>query len=128
MDGKSIMGILLLAAARGTTITITADGPDERATRSRRSAALVESGLRRGRMQRLTGIGVSPGVVSGRAVILIQRAQVLRYQLAPARLEHELARLETSRARAARAAGRHPRAWRSGGAAASWRRSSTRSC
>jgi phosphocarrier protein HPr len=29
MDGKSIMGILLLAAARGTTITISADGPDE---------------------------------------------------------------------------------------------------
>jgi len=30
MDGKSIMGILLLAAARGSTITITADGSDER--------------------------------------------------------------------------------------------------
>jgi phosphocarrier protein HPr len=30
MDGKSIMGILLLAAARGTMITIYADGPDER--------------------------------------------------------------------------------------------------
>lgn len=29
MDGKSIMGILLLAAAHGTTITLTADGPDE---------------------------------------------------------------------------------------------------
>jgi phosphocarrier protein len=29
MDGKSIMGILLLAAARGTTITISADGLDE---------------------------------------------------------------------------------------------------
>jgi phosphocarrier protein HPr len=29
MDGKSIMGILLLAAARGTTITISADGDDE---------------------------------------------------------------------------------------------------
>jgi phosphocarrier protein HPr len=29
MDGKSIMGILLLAAARGTTITISADGSDE---------------------------------------------------------------------------------------------------
>ena len=29
MDGKSIMGILLLAAARGTTITITAEGSDE---------------------------------------------------------------------------------------------------
>jgi phosphocarrier protein HPr len=30
MDGKSIMGILLLAAARGSTITITAEGADER--------------------------------------------------------------------------------------------------
>jgi len=29
MDGKSIMGILLLAAAKGTTITISADGADE---------------------------------------------------------------------------------------------------
>jgi phosphocarrier protein len=29
MDGKSIMGILLLAAARGTTLTITAEGVDE---------------------------------------------------------------------------------------------------
>ena len=31
MDGKSIMGILLLAAARGTSLTITAEGPDEQA-------------------------------------------------------------------------------------------------
>ena len=29
MDGKSIMGLLLLAAARGTTVTITAEGVDE---------------------------------------------------------------------------------------------------
>ncbi len=29
MDGKSIMGILLLAAAEGTTVTISADGIDE---------------------------------------------------------------------------------------------------
>ena len=29
MDGKSIMGILLLAAACGSTLTITADGLDE---------------------------------------------------------------------------------------------------
>ena len=50
-------------------------------------------------MRRLTGIGVSPGIVSGRAVILIQRAQVLRYHIAPARLEQELARLERSRVR-----------------------------
>ena len=30
MDGKSIMGILLLAAARGSTIVISAEGVDER--------------------------------------------------------------------------------------------------
>jgi len=30
MDGKSIMGILLLAAAAGTSVMITADGIDER--------------------------------------------------------------------------------------------------
>jgi phosphocarrier protein len=29
VDGKSIMGILLLAAAHGTTIAIAADGADE---------------------------------------------------------------------------------------------------
>lgn len=31
VDGKSILGLLLLAAARGTTLTIKADGPDEAA-------------------------------------------------------------------------------------------------
>ena len=30
VDGKSIMGLLLLAAGRGCAIRITADGPDER--------------------------------------------------------------------------------------------------
>jgi phosphocarrier protein HPr len=29
VDGKSILGILLLAAARGTEIVLTVDGPDE---------------------------------------------------------------------------------------------------
>ncbi len=31
MDGKSIMGILLLAAAAGTVLTVSADGHDEQA-------------------------------------------------------------------------------------------------
>jgi phosphocarrier protein len=44
MDGKSIMGILLLAAARGSTITISADGSDERDAVSA-LVALVESGF-----------------------------------------------------------------------------------
>jgi phosphocarrier protein len=30
VDGKSILGILLLAAGRGTSVTLRADGPDER--------------------------------------------------------------------------------------------------
>ncbi len=50
-------------------------------------------------MRRLTGIGVSPGIVAGRAVLLIQRSQALRYQIAPARVDHELRRLEESRTR-----------------------------
>lgn len=29
VDAKSILGILLLAAGKGTTITVTAEGPDE---------------------------------------------------------------------------------------------------
>ena len=29
VDGKSILGLLLLAAARGSTIVISAEGPDE---------------------------------------------------------------------------------------------------
>ena len=44
MDGKSIMGILLLAAARGSVITITADGADEQAAVND-LVALVESGF-----------------------------------------------------------------------------------
>jgi len=44
MDGKSIMGILLLAASRGTTITVTADGPDEAAAVDA-LVDLVESGF-----------------------------------------------------------------------------------
>ena len=43
-DGKSIMGLLLLAASRGTTLTITADGPDEAAAIATLTR-LVESGL-----------------------------------------------------------------------------------
>jgi len=50
-------------------------------------------------VQRLTGIGVTPGVASGRAVIVNQRAQVLRYRIPPARLDQELVRLDVSRQR-----------------------------
>ena len=44
MDGKSIMGILLLAAARGTRLTISAEGVDEEDA-VKALTALVESGF-----------------------------------------------------------------------------------
>lgn len=44
VDGKSIMGILLLAAAHGTTIEISADGVDESDALGA-LCALVESGF-----------------------------------------------------------------------------------
>jgi phosphocarrier protein len=44
MDGKSIMGLLLLAAARGTTVKISADGVDE-ADAIATLRALVERGF-----------------------------------------------------------------------------------
>ena len=44
MDGKSIMGILLLAAAQGCMLTISADGRDELDAVTE-LAALVETGF-----------------------------------------------------------------------------------
>ena len=44
MDGKSIMGILLLAAARGSVITISAEGADEQEA-VQALVALVASGF-----------------------------------------------------------------------------------
>jgi len=44
MDGKSIMGILLLAAARGSTLTISAEGDDE-TNAVEALTQLVESGF-----------------------------------------------------------------------------------
>ena len=65
MDGKSIMGILLLAAARGSTITITADGRGRAGRGRRRWWRWSQSGFGEDACERLTGIGVSPGVVAG---------------------------------------------------------------
>jgi phosphocarrier protein HPr len=44
MDGKSIMGLLLLAAAQGSTITISAEGVDEEPAVAA-LCALVERGF-----------------------------------------------------------------------------------
>lgn len=44
VDGKSILGLLLLAAARGTSVTISAEGSDEAEAVSA-LASLVASGF-----------------------------------------------------------------------------------
>jgi phosphocarrier protein HPr len=44
MDGKSIMGILLLAAAYGSTLTITAEGADEQEA-AEALASLIAAGF-----------------------------------------------------------------------------------
>ena len=48
VDGKSIMGLLLLAAAQGSSIRISADGPDERDAITA-LCQLVERGFDEGR-------------------------------------------------------------------------------
>ncbi len=47
VDGKSLMGILLLAAARGSVLTIESDGPDATAAVDA-LAALIASGFGEG--------------------------------------------------------------------------------
>jgi phosphotransferase system enzyme I (PtsI) len=48
-------------------------------------------------MHRLSGIGVSAGAGAGRAVVLIQRAQVVRFSIRVSRVDAEIARLEKAR-------------------------------
>ena len=48
-------------------------------------------------MDRLTGIGVSSGVAVGRAVILTQRTEVMRFPIPPDRVEREVQALQAAR-------------------------------
>jgi phosphotransferase system enzyme I (PtsI) len=49
-------------------------------------------------VERLTGIGVSPGVVLGRAVVLTQRTEVMRFPIPPERVDREVAALTRAQA------------------------------
>lgn len=53
-------------------------------------------------MDRLTGIGVSAGVAVGRAVILTQRTEVMRFPIPPDRVEREVRALHEARERSRR--------------------------
>ena len=50
-------------------------------------------------MERLRGIGVSPGVAVGPALVAIQRMQVIRFPIALDRVGRELTALERARQR-----------------------------
>ena len=50
-------------------------------------------------MERLTGLGVSPGIAVGRAVVLTQRTEVVRLPIPPERVAHEVEVLEQARQR-----------------------------
>ena len=50
-------------------------------------------------MERLTGIGVSPGIAVGPALVAIQRTQVIRFPIGPDRVARELSALERARQR-----------------------------
>jgi phosphoenolpyruvate-protein phosphotransferase (PTS system enzyme I) len=50
-------------------------------------------------VERLTGIPVSPGVVVGRAVVLTGHADVVRFPIAPDRVDDELQTLDRARER-----------------------------
>jgi phosphocarrier protein HPr len=56
VNGKSIMGVMMLAAARGATLVVEADGPDEDAALAA-LAELIGSGF---------GEGAAPPEPSGR--------------------------------------------------------------
>jgi phosphoenolpyruvate-protein phosphotransferase (PTS system enzyme I) len=50
-------------------------------------------------VERLNGIGVSPGVAVGRAIVLTQRSDVVRFPIPPERVEREVEALEAARER-----------------------------
>ena len=73
MDGKSILGILLLAASQGTRLEVSADGEDEAAA-VEALAALVDGGFGEEADGAATGIGVSPGIAVGQALVVEREA------------------------------------------------------
>jgi phosphotransferase system enzyme I (PtsI) len=48
-------------------------------------------------VERLTGIGVSPGVAVGRAVVLMQPTEVMRFPIPPERVDREAAAIDRAR-------------------------------
>ena len=97
MDGKSIMGLLLLAAAQGSAIIISADG----AGRGGGDGGALRAGrarLRR-RDMRLNGLGVSPGVGVGKALVLKGGMRDLRFLVPASLVPREIDRLDEARAR-----------------------------
>ena len=100
VNGKSIMGVMMLAAAKGSVIVVETDGKDE----DEALAALVRL-IGSGFGEELDGEGalmftvfgtpIGGGIVTGRACVVESRLiDVPRYRLAADAVEAELERLE----------------------------------
>ena len=104
VDGKSILGILTLAAAEGTTLSIEAAGPDAQEALDARlrwsSTTSPKTKIFTNRMQKLQGIAVSPGVVIGEALVMDNEGfRIPRRFVARDAVEEELERLGKAIAR-----------------------------
>ncbi len=124
VNGKSIMGVMMLAAGKGTRVTLSASGPDEQQALERLQS-LFERALRRGDLTRfprgqrggehpdsaaevtsnmavaLPGTGVSKGVAVGKARILQRgRLEILEYVLPKQHVEEEVVRFQKALATA----------------------------
>src|SRR6266571_5264855 len=74
VNAKSIMGVMMLAAGKGSRVVIEADGED------------ADSAL---------GAGVSGGIAIGHAhLVSTARLEVAHYEIAPQEIEAEIARFD----------------------------------
>ena len=113
---------------RAARITITADGADEDEALAA-LCALGRARIRRGGAMRMTGLGVSPGIGIGKALVLhARRPAICASGSRERRVERELERLDAARAPVARPDPADQGAHRRSRPAPSTPTSSTRSC
>jgi phosphocarrier protein HPr len=106
-DAKSILSVLMLAAACGTELRATAEGPDEEEAIEALSVlfksgfgegvALAEQTQSERREIRWKGLGVSEGIATGRVLRMHNSTKyVYRSQLDPAEIDRELWRFRAA--------------------------------
>ena len=98
VDAKSILGLLLLAAAQGSKVVLRTEGDDEAAAMDGVCALIAgrfgEGNDAASRDASPSGPGAAGGIAVGRAVCMVTRAvEIYRFPIADAELEAEVERL-----------------------------------